>query len=172
MQPRPALPEDAEDIASIHSAAWHETYPGLLPAEVIDQVSDPDRRLRQWQKLLARTDLRVSLIPGTGFACMGTQRDPVLAAQGYPEELSALYVLQSGQGKGLGAALFRSVQAEPPLPFSILVLADNLRALSFYRWMGAVLLEERPEHIGDAPIREAVLGWTPTTALAGPATLR
>jgi GNAT superfamily N-acetyltransferase len=158
---RPALSTDAADIARIHCAAWHETYAGLLPAAEIAAASDYDRRCRQWQGSLGRTDLRIAIAEGMGFACMGPQRDQGLRDMGYREELLAIYLLRQAQGRGLGHRLLQTVLPVPPVAYSIRVLAGNQPAKDFYHRIGATLLMERPEQVGATPIVEQIFGWSP-----------
>lgn len=154
---RRATPADAPDIARIHVAAWRETYPGLLPAHVIEAASDAARRRPHWEAALRAGSLRVALAPSLGFAAMGPQRDAGLAARGYPEELHAIYVLRAGQGRGLGRALLRAVWGGRAA--TALVVAGNADACAFYEAAGAPLLKERPEEIGGHPILERVHAW-------------
>src|SRR5579875_1259058 len=57
---REATAADAEGIAHVHVASWHTTYTGIIPDDVIAQMSDPQRRLAQWQRFLAEEHPRES----------------------------------------------------------------------------------------------------------------
>lgn len=150
---RPAQPEDAERLATIHVTAWSETYPGLLPQEEIDR-RDHAFRYRQWQGNLTRGVSRVAIAADVGFAEVGPQRENDLA-EAWPEELYALYVLKAAQGTGLGHALLASVAGRRP--FTALALDGNHRALAFYRKTGATLLGRRPNAPGWPD--DLLLGW-------------
>jgi GNAT superfamily N-acetyltransferase len=155
---RRATPADAMAIAEIHCAAWRETYPGLLPDEEISRACNLERRLAQWAEAITRTDMRIAIVGELGFACMGAQRDKDLLGLGYPDELYSIYLLRKGQGRGIGAALLHEVIGKA---YSILVLAGNDPAIRFYQRMGAKLLLERPEKIGETEITELAFGWQP-----------
>ncbi|MGL4235500.1 GNAT family N-acetyltransferase [Tabrizicola sp.] len=159
MKPRAPDPADAAMLARIHIAAWQETYTGLLPDDEIARASNPERRLAQWTGAIARNESRIALIDDLGFAQMGHQRDPELAALGYPEELWAIYLLRAAQGRGLGAALLRFALGPAPQPFTALVLSGNHVAAAFYTRQGGRLLSTRDEAIGLTPIREDVYVW-------------
>ena len=49
---RPAAVGDAQRIATIHVSAWKETYHGLMPDSVMDNLSI-ERRTDQWKTILA-----------------------------------------------------------------------------------------------------------------------
>jgi hypothetical protein len=49
---RPARAADADAIAHVHHQSWGETYPGLMPPELLARVT-LDYRLCQWRRLLA-----------------------------------------------------------------------------------------------------------------------
>lgn len=82
MTPRMPEPQDAVMLARIHIAAWQETYAGLLPMDEIERASDFDRRLAQWTAAIVSPELRIAMIDDLGFAQVGPQRDPGLAALG------------------------------------------------------------------------------------------
>lgn len=148
--------DDVEMLARLHVESWEETYDGLLPPEEIaSQTIDTRRAL--WQSQVATDTTRIAVEPGLGFAQMGPQRDGALAEAGWEEELYCLYLLRSGQGRGLGRELLESVCGM--VPFTALVLETNIRACAFYERQGGVHLETRPEHIGGTPIGERVYGF-------------
>jgi GNAT superfamily N-acetyltransferase len=117
-------------IARLHVAAWRETYRGLLPDEVLAGL-DEDRRRAVWTEAIAAGNARIALVEGAGFASMGTQRDKLLAEEGYGEELFAIYILRAGQGRGLGRALLRAVMPARPAAWTVLVLDGNVSAIGF-----------------------------------------
>jgi GNAT superfamily N-acetyltransferase len=144
---------DADDLAAIHVAAWRETYTGLMPAGEIAR-RDLTVRRREWTAMLAAGGTRIVIAGQVGFAQMGPQREPDLAAR-WPEELHALYLLQSSQGTGLGLALLRAVAGTSP--FTAFVLDGNARAMAFYRKTGAEVLGREP--LGEGWPDHVLLGW-------------
>jgi GNAT superfamily N-acetyltransferase len=149
MQPRPATPDDIPDLARIHVQAWAETYRGLLSdAEIA--ARDLPTRLRQWTGVLARGDSVVMILPGVGFGQSGAQRDATYTAL-WPDQVFALYTLQSAHGTGAGQALFAAIR--PTRPFTVEVLSTNARAKAFYEKMGGRVIGQTPSCGGhvDAP---------------------
>ena len=82
----PAGPDDAEDLARVHIAAWRETYPGLLPdsylarmsVPVYTRASGPDccvraSRKRRWSR---PTDRGWSATPRAGHPDHGGRERP------------------------------------------------------------------------------------------------
>ncbi len=145
---------DAAALAGLHHQAWAETYRGLLPEAEIARYDLPFR-LAQWERILARDNIRVLWVPGCGFGMMGAQREAARLAA-WPEELCALYLLRAAQGQGLGRALLAGLRQRP---FTAIVVAGNARALRFYAAAGGVELERRQEPVAGGTVEEIVLGF-------------
>ncbi|QQA42633.1 GNAT family N-acetyltransferase [Pelagovum pacificum] len=152
---RDVVPEDAPMLARLHVQCWRETYTGLLPEEEIAARPYEVRRA-QWENQIAAGTSRIAVLPDLGFAQAGPQRDGPLSTD-WPEELYCLYLLKVGQGLGQGRTLFEAVRGQVPL--TALVLDTNEVACRFYERAGGVLLETRPEHIGQVAISERVYGF-------------
>jgi len=156
MIPRAATKDDMAQLVALHAQAWCETYPGLLPEAEIERMTAPDRLTALWAFIQGQAEARVAILPGAGFAAMGPQRDAALRV-GYPEELWAIYLLTSAQGAGHGRALLAAVAGR--VPFSVLVLDGNMRAIRFYERAGGKLRDRRPDRIGQTEIVELQFGW-------------
>lgn len=126
---RPAIPTDAEGIASVHVRAHEETYRPLRPAYAGPSYED---RLAMWRRVLA-ADAIVFVVEAdrevVGFAC------------GNGTQLTTLYLLRAWQRQGLGKRLLRAVldglAARGVAEVTFDVLADNLDAIRFYEAQGA-----------------------------------
>lgn len=105
---RPASRADAPPIGEMHAQAWTETYPGLAPPALYEEMSDPARRRAAWARNLAEPPL-----PGgtflaeeggavLGFITVCKARDAALGADG---EVAGLYLLRRAQRRGIGRAL-------------------------------------------------------------------
>jgi len=132
VQIRPAVPDDAPDIARVQVAAWRAGYAGLLPADVLAGLDEPDwaRRRRENIEKSAGHILVVGDPAITGFAAFGASR-----AGGDGGELYAFYLDPTRWRQGLGSALMRVVLAalDAAHPHSVLwVLRGNVRARAFY----------------------------------------
>jgi ribosomal protein S18 acetylase RimI-like enzyme len=142
---RDATPADAPDIATVHVESWRAAYRGLLPDEVLDGLSVPDRA-RWWRETLAVANGRATLLAvedGTvlGFAAFGR------VLEGNPREddqqvgqLYALYLRPSAWGRGVGSTLHAAAMARLHeagyTRVGLWRLAGNDRAQRFYQRHG------------------------------------
>lgn len=133
---RSAMPEEAEAIARMHVRSWQAAYRGLFPDAYLDGLD-----WREWAERrradIADGDKQVRVaVDGTvvlGFASFGPTRDDDLPA-GTPE-LYGIYLDPDRWARGLGGCL---LDALPPGPLTLWVLADNERAIRFYTRHGFV----------------------------------
>jgi L-amino acid N-acyltransferase YncA len=172
---REATLADAEGVAQVHAASWRTTYSGIVPDDVIARVSDPARRLAQWQALLGDATSGESVFVAEdddgrliGFASCGPTRSGDADAARYPGELYAIYLLQTAQGRGVGRQLARAVAvrlAEQQIHAMIVwVFADN-PARRFYEALGGQFVREQTFTMGGVELREAGYGWPDTSVL-------
>lgn len=107
------MPGDAAGVAHVHRASWRTTYPGLIPAHVVDDWANLERRTTAWSDVIAaRADsVWVAERGGeiVGFADGGKAREP---DDGCSAQLYAIYLLQSVQRSGVGRALLSRVFAD------------------------------------------------------------
>lgn len=82
---RPARPEDARGIAEVHVASWRAAYAGLIPQQVLDDLS-VDRREQMWREAASsgRSVLLIAAAPAgiLGFFSGGASRDEDAGATG------------------------------------------------------------------------------------------
>ncbi|QPH52856.1 GNAT family N-acetyltransferase [Pontivivens ytuae] len=158
---RPASPEDAATIARIHVESWHETYTGLIPNAFLDQL-DVARSTAFWTKQIAAPGASRILIAGeVAFANAGPMRDDGLRAAGCLHELYALYILKSGQRRGLGTALFTTALEGLDGDTGLWVLEDNHAARRFYTAIGAARIPGADKDVpfGEATRTELAYRW-------------
>ena len=167
---RTATISDAYKIASVNVAAWHETYTGLLPAEILSGVTEAVRAKR-WISILNsfdETNGHAAFLAEThgvplGYVSVGSQRDKALADQGFSAEVTSIYVLQKSQRMGVGRALLR--QAAHHLHHaghstaSLWVLEANTNARRFYKALGGHLVSKREDIRPEATLCEVAYGW-------------
>lgn len=179
---RDASPDDAEGLGAMHVAAWRETYAGLVPDGMLAGLS-AEGRAANWARMLRDpsafdgTAVRIAEEDGRilGFGATCRQRDQGLREAGFDAEISAIYLLRSHQGLGLGRALMRdmasALRRHGHAAASLWVLRGNAAARGFYTHLGGELLpaekvDERPE----ATLVEVAYGWRDLALLAaGPA---
>jgi GNAT superfamily N-acetyltransferase len=149
---RDATLDDARAIAEVHVASWRWAYPGLMPDELLAELSVDEREKRMLVQLKGPdTTVLVAEMEDTGivgFASMGPSRDD--DAEHLAGELYAIYLLHSATGSGVGRSLLeRSIARLRGTGFSrttAWVLASNQRARSFYEREGWVWDGSRSEH--------------------------
>lgn len=157
---RAARVEDADAIAHVHHQSWAETYPDMLPAELIARYS-LDYRLAQWRRIIRETPPGVARFVAEardaennptviGVAQCGPARDVDLGAS---FEIMMIYVLRRAQSLGVGRALMGAMfdclapqiaeakksGAIEQSCVGLWVLKGNDRAIRFYETMGAAL---------------------------------
>ncbi|WP_439596630.1 GNAT family N-acetyltransferase [Falsiroseomonas sp.] len=171
---RPALPADAPALGEMHAQSWAETYPGLVPDDLLAEMTDPARRRAAWARNLAQP-----LLPGgtlvaedagqvLGFVSVCAARDPAL---GTPGEVSGLYLLRAAQGRGLGRALLgagaRVLLAAGHGAAAAWALDANARAAGFYAATGARRGTSQTGWHGGLALAETAWVWPDLRLLLG-----
>ncbi len=127
---RPARPGDAEAIARAHVETWRDAYAGLLPAEVLDGLSER-QQTRRWRRAIRDPERelgQVFVADDGGIAGFGS----ALREAG---EITTLYVRPYAQGIGTGRLLFCRLAGFLEGPVSLWVLDGN-PAAGFYARLG------------------------------------
>lgn len=165
---RDARIDDAARLATLHVECWRESYSGLVDPQILAGLS-VGNRTASWTRLIETlpSTSRILLAEAggdlIGFGAVGAQRNGPLAKRGYDGEISALYLRTAWQGLGLGRRLFATLAASLLdngfRSTSLWVLADNHRAVGFYRHLGGAVfdLPGPAPLVGGAP--EIALGW-------------
>lgn len=144
MNVRSATIEDAAAIAQIHVAAWQAAYKGLLPDDLLANLSVENRE-RYWHSTLEQGAMPIFVAEDDGavcgFASCGPTRDDDLDAQTMAE-LQTLYLTPDMIGKGYGKALMvRVIETLREQGFAevmLWALDGNARAIRFYEGGGFV----------------------------------
>lgn len=167
---RRATVEDAAALAQVHEATWRETYVGLLSEQMLDALT-ADARAAAWRRILSgEADDHLSTVyiaerPGAvvAFSSCGGQRDTALAAQGYPGEVTSVYVLKTDQRQGLGTSLMKAMMRDLAdrglVGFSLWMPRDNIPARSLYEQLGGRLIGHREVVRGGETLPEVAYGW-------------
>lgn len=130
---RRATLDDAPAIAAVASAAWSNTYAGLLRSETIEAFV---RSAYSPERLVTRiTSNHLYVASGDGpvvaFADARILSDRIV--------LEAIYAVPQLRGQGAGTALLKALLAAlPPLPMTADVVADNRKGEVFYERRGFV----------------------------------
>ena len=162
---RPAEPRDAVGIAKVHVESWRSTYRGIVPDNVLENLSE-SRREKYWREDAIPDTAQVIYIasrPGgeiVGFVSGGPEREEV---DGYDGELFAIYMNLKWSRHGIGTQLFRVyTRTMVQLGYrSILVwvLADNPMGRGFYEKMGGIRVAKKSIQIGGDDLEEIAYGW-------------
>ena len=169
-----ATPQDALAIAQVHVSSWQMAYQGLLPHDYL-AAQRVDHRCTYWTRELTTPSSPDSAVwiardgdAVVGFASVGPCRDHDRHHPGQ-WELYALYVVAEHWGNGVGRNLLDhalSLSSSGDDSWSLWVLADNDRAMRFYRHHGfTVDGTERVRSRGGQHLIERRLvrapGWKP-----------
>ncbi len=138
----PATVEDARAIGIVHVLAWHETYRGIVPDEVLASLN-PSERAGMWQRVIAGQGGVFVLREGArvvGFGSSGPNRDDSFT---YAGMFNTLYLLghaqRLGHGRRLMAAMARHLLAIGRTDAVVWVAEANQAACRFYERLGGTL---------------------------------
>ena len=137
------MPEDAAAIAAVHVCSWQGAYRGLVPDELLDQLSVAQRET-VWRDALTAERPPAVLVATSdgvvvGFCAIGTpSRDA--DADGQVAEIGAVYVDPDMWRRGVGRALLKialaDLRAADWHAVTLWVAAENQRARDFYAQFG------------------------------------
>jgi GNAT superfamily N-acetyltransferase len=127
---RRAQLDDAARLGELHSQCWSELYQGVLPPDVLDELS-PTVMAQLWQRFVTRGEAYAQYVAEVdgevvGFVGFGPGRD-----EGYAEltEVYFCYVAPGFQRSGIGSQLLK---AEADAAY-LWVSERNRSAHKFYR---------------------------------------
>lgn len=184
---RPAVLDDAVDVARIKIAGWRTAYTGIVPAGVLDGMDDI-RTAASWSDLIekpaprtgvmvaelpAEADARTRIVGFTHFAPLrrsGPQKtDPIDFG-----EVTTLYVDPSFQRRGIGTRLLKAAFARMGAVGLTRVrlwsLAENKAGNAFYERCGGQAGETAELSLGGTKIMEIAYDWpAPATVRDGSA---
>ena len=148
---RNAREDDAQGIADVHDAAWRDAYRGIIPGRELEKMI-ARRGPRWWHSAIVRKSRLVVLdFDETigGYASYGRNRVPSMP---YGAEIFELYIAPEFQGLGFGRRLFEAARRDLGEHgySSVIVwaLADNERAIGFYKRLGGTFVREAQERFG------------------------
>ncbi|PYZ95037.1 GNAT family N-acetyltransferase [Salipaludibacillus keqinensis] len=168
MNIRKATVEDAKGMARVHVDCWRSAYEGILPSDLLNNLSYKDREQR-WIKNIPLSTSGGSMTfvveneegKIVGFALGGTMRDARLRMK-YTGELYGLYVHPNNQQKGFGKKLFESVVHHlVSLHHSSIALwtFKGHHSCSFYNHLGGEKVYDKKTTIGGTELTEWAYGW-------------
>ena len=159
---RKALPADARSIAAVHDAAWRDAYRGIIPGRELERMIA--RRGPRWWGSAIQRGSRIVVLEFDdgveGYASYGPNRVPALPYQG---EIYEIYLAPEFQGHGFGRGLFKAARADLAdhgyTSALVWALAENERALAFYRKLGGRPVREAYERFAGESRKRVAFGF-------------
>ncbi|MGB3789511.1 MAG: GNAT family N-acetyltransferase [Phormidesmis sp.] len=172
---REATYSDIPAIARVHVDTWRNTYSGIIPEEVLTDLSY-EKRARAWQKVFEQaadsngftyvSEDETGQV--TGFIDGGRERT---GDQLYQGEINAIYIQSSHQHRGIGRELVRlAVERLGQMDIHsmlVWVLEDN-PACKFYQVLGGRRIRSKKIEMRGSTLVELAYGWTDTSLLSRP----
>ena len=164
MTVRAARLQDASAIARVYIDSWHDTYPAILPSNLLRAMS-PKGQTARWRNVIAGGSRERALVAEcqkhgvVGMTSLGAALDKAL---GYDGEVYTLYVAPDFFGIGVGSTLLRAafgaLHASGHASCVIWAHARN-PARFFYEAMGGRLVAERSRPLMGSIVPEVAFGW-------------
>jgi ribosomal protein S18 acetylase RimI-like enzyme len=161
---RAARSEDAPGIARVYIESWHDTYPAILPTQLLCAMT-PKGQTARWQAAIRARGREQVLVAETanygviGMSSFGPARDSDI---GFDGEIYTLYVDPSHFNRGLGRALLRAAfGALASRGYSSCIIWAHARnpARFFYEKLGGRLIAERTARMMGDAVPETAFGW-------------
>lgn len=156
---------DEAGIALVHVKSWQEAYNGLISQDFLDQLpSTLEKRTNMWKSALTNPERWIFVAENSGsikgFACFQPPRDRDKSGYG---ELSAIYLLASEKGRGIGFSLlsagFNKLKDQGFTKAYCWVLEGN-PTIKFYERTGASFNgQTKDDEIGGKKVREFAYDW-------------
>ncbi|MGC8534935.1 MAG: GNAT family N-acetyltransferase [Rhizomicrobium sp.] len=162
---RRARPQDAAGVAAVYISSWHDTYAGILPAQLLCAMT-PEGQAARWRATIGAGGRERVLVAEQGAAGIvgmtsyGPARDDV---GGHDGEIYTLYVDPNYFGCGIGRALLSSafVELERRGYASCVIWAHAKNPVRyFYEAMGGRLVAQRRIRLMGDVVPEAAFGWS------------
>jgi len=132
---RVARPDDLAGVVAVFLDCWRQSYRGVLPDRLVDQMSD-EAAYDLWRRALSAPDATV-VVAARGGVVLGVTR---YARDGSSGLVHSLYVSPTARGLGLGRLLLDRAAADlaagQATTASLWVFADNTASIGFYRACG------------------------------------
>src|ERR1700722_7926883 len=160
---RSARTEDAQSVARVYIDSWHDTYPAILPTELLRAMS-PKGQTSRWRRAILsgnRERVLVAECPKRGVIGMTSFGAAQDKAVGYDGEVYTLYVAPDYFGQGIGSSLLRAAFAAlHASQFTSCVIWAHARnpARYFYEAMGGRLVAERMRPMMRSMVPESAFG--------------
>ncbi len=153
---------DISDIAKVHVEAWQTTYDRIMSQEYLESMT-LDKRKKFWLKFINDgksvyvVEEKNGEIVGFAVPKVGKTED-----NGYIGEVSAMYILEQFQRKGIGKKLLltcaKLLQNLEINKMVVWVLKDN-PACEFYKAMGGMEKDAKIDRIDSKDLLKLAYVW-------------
>jgi len=163
---RPAFLGDEAEIASVHTHAWQESYPKLIPDEILAKRPQGfHSRMLWWREALKKNSSEMIFVAESSqhgivaFCSAGPSRDKEFLGMG---EITTIYCLNSYKKKGIGSALLnagRKYLKMLKLNQHYLWVLEGNPTIKFYEKMGGKFYGQNKEINLGEPLKELAMVW-------------
>ncbi|ETT85270.1 GNAT family N-acetyltransferase [Viridibacillus sp. FSL R5-0477] len=161
---RPATNEDIAGIAKVHVDSWRTTYKGIVKQDYLDKLTYSSREA-SWKRNIESEQNLILVAVNEEEQIVGFISGSKTQEGEYPTydaDLTAIYLFEHEQGKGIGKAMLKQLFAEfKKLNYKssiVKVLEDN-SSCRFYEAMGAKFIDSNPIQIGGEQLAILTYGW-------------
>jgi GNAT superfamily N-acetyltransferase len=163
---RPAIPSDVRAIARIHVDCWRSAYRGILPDEMLDNLSYTERE-RTWMRLIAGGDtgpfVYVAEHPRDGVVGFMAGNTEASDNPQYPGEVYVVYVDERHEQSDIGRSMMQlaaRMMSENGLPGMLAWAIAGSPIEKFYQSLGGEPVSTRERTYGDTTVTEIAFGWS------------
>ena len=172
---REATCSDIPAIARVHVDTWRSTYSGIVPDEVLTDLSY-EKRENAWQNVFEQA------VHSDGFTYVSEDETGRVVGfldggreragdQLYKGEINAIYILSSHQHRGIGRELVQlAVEKLWQMDIHsmlVWVLEDN-PTCKFYEALGGQIVQSKKIEMRGSTLIELAYGWTDISILLRP----
>jgi len=142
MNIRPAKPDDAQILATLHLDSWRAAYKGLVPESYLNAL-DYNKRAQSFRESLEKKQIETYVVEDAdniiGFLILGACRDEDVNKK-ITGEIWGIYISQEFWRKGIGSKLCaygeNILKGRKYRSIVLWVFAENPRARKFYEALG------------------------------------
>lgn len=157
---RPAAIEDFPAIVEIGIKAWQESYRGIFPDHLLDNLSIEEKLKTRIEKFKENTQYTLVAINNdevvVGYCDFGISRRPQFGKG----EIYSIYTLPNLKNMGIGKLLMHKsmeiLEEQLLSPYIVTTLEANIPAQKFYEKLGFIAIDQIMTLVGEIEYPEIV----------------
>lgn len=157
-----AVESGVKAIARVHVASWRETYPGIMPPEILDGPRE-EQRADQWRRwFLPERGLREALTVCEDAGKVVGFASAAIPPESREVELLTLYLRRRIQGRSFGRQLMTDIATrmqQRGATSLICWMAVGDPTAGFYEHMGGIVVDTKIQPFGSASVEEVQYRW-------------